>query len=173
LDPDNIKCCISASCTSSSGTVGQCLDNSVLPCSGGAFQAGLCPGPDNVQCCLPTAQAPPPAPSPTPKPQPPAPSCPSFIIIPDDIVPFLDDIIFSREATRNLPGIASGAAAAGGVCAAIVGAFTDGIGALPCGLFSAGAGWLAYKAGECASKNQCLKLADALITECRGDSSCC
>src|SRR5258708_6245574 len=85
---------------SASGTVGQGLDTSVLPCSGGAFQAGLCPGPDNVQCCLPTAQTPPPAPSPTPKPQPPAPSCPSFMIIPDDIVPFLDDIVFSREATK-------------------------------------------------------------------------
>lgn len=104
MDPDNIKCCISASCTSSSGTVGQCLDNSVLPCSGGAFQAGLCPGPDNVQCCLPTAQAPPPAPSPTPQPQPPAPSCASFMVVPDDIIPFFDDIIFPVRLPRTFPG---------------------------------------------------------------------
>ena len=46
--PANIQCCISKTCTTSSGS-GNCM-NTADTCSG-AFVAGACPGPSTVQCC--------------------------------------------------------------------------------------------------------------------------
>ncbi|KAI4212292.1 MAG: hypothetical protein LQ351_005005 [Letrouitia transgressa] len=69
-DPTDVKCCIQASCNSGS-VKGACLDKSKLPCIGGNFKAeNLCPGPNNVQCCLPGPGAPggPPGPPSTPLP---------------------------------------------------------------------------------------------------------
>ncbi|KAL9127255.1 MAG: hypothetical protein Q9217_003835 [Psora testacea] len=55
-DPASIKCCILATCKDASGS-GTCLDKSTTQCSGGNFKPGLCPGGNNVQCCIkPTAK---------------------------------------------------------------------------------------------------------------------
>jgi hypothetical protein len=85
----------------------------------------------------------------------------------------LGDLYFSRDATKRLPAILTGEAVSLGVCAAIAGALTDGVGALPCALVSGAAWWVAYKAGECAGKDMCLTMAEEFITECRGDGNCC
>ena len=66
----------------------------------------------------------------------------------------------------------TGEAVALGVCAAIVGAFS-GVGANPCGVVSGAAWWIAFKAGECAGKGQCLKMVEGFVTECRGGEHCC
>lgn len=60
-----MKCCLSKSCTSTSGQSGLCKNNPGSTCSG-SFVKNRCPGPSDVQCCV--SQAP--APSSTPKPAP-------------------------------------------------------------------------------------------------------
>ncbi|KAL9635664.1 MAG: hypothetical protein Q9164_003316 [Protoblastenia rupestris] len=64
-DPTDVKCCIVASCKDGA-TPGNCLDKSTTPCTGGTFKTDLCPGGNNIQCCLKAAA--PPQPPPTPKP---------------------------------------------------------------------------------------------------------
>ncbi|KAF2420328.1 hypothetical protein EJ08DRAFT_26899 [Tothia fuscella] len=56
-DPKDVKCCMHRSCTTKkTGIVGSCRNNRSGNCVGGHFEAGLCPGPDDVQCCLPNKQ---------------------------------------------------------------------------------------------------------------------
>lgn len=47
-DPVDVRCCIQKTCKSGTGN---CLDNEVASCPG-HFEAGFCPGPNNVQCCV-------------------------------------------------------------------------------------------------------------------------
>jgi hypothetical protein len=57
LDPKNVKCCMHVACTEkSTGKVGSCRNNVGNNCVGGQFKPGLCPGPNDVQCCLPNKQ---------------------------------------------------------------------------------------------------------------------
>lgn len=86
----------------------------------------------------------------------------------------IDDLYFSRKATKQLPAILTGEAITLGACAAILGAFS-GVGGLPCGLVAAPVGWLAFKADECKDKNMCLKMNEGTIPECVGDRDphCC
>ncbi|TID27640.1 hypothetical protein E2P81_ATG00398 [Venturia nashicola] len=60
-DPTKVKCCMFRSCTvKSTGVVGGCRNvGSGGNCVGGHFVAGLCPGPDDVQCCVPNKSPPP------------------------------------------------------------------------------------------------------------------
>lgn len=50
-DPSDVKCCLSKSCTDTSGSSGICLNNPGSSCSG-SFITGQCPGPTDVQCCV-------------------------------------------------------------------------------------------------------------------------
>lgn len=59
-DPADVKCCISQSCRRSSGATGMCMNNPGSSCSG-SWATGLCPGPNNVQCCISGGSSPPPA----------------------------------------------------------------------------------------------------------------
>lgn len=49
-DPSDVKCCLSKSCTDTSGSGGLCL-NTGTGCSG-SFVTNRCPGPGDVQCCV-------------------------------------------------------------------------------------------------------------------------
>ena len=51
LQPDNVQCCVWPSCTTPEGQGGQCQLDS-LPCSGKYDSRNLCPGADNIQCCV-------------------------------------------------------------------------------------------------------------------------
>lgn len=51
----DVKCCVSKSCTSTSGSNGICL-NTATGCSG-SFVKNRCPGPSDVQCCLGSASS--------------------------------------------------------------------------------------------------------------------
>lgn len=46
--PDDVKCCIKASCGNNGGTC-----KWTNQCSSGDTQSGLCPGPNDFKCCLP------------------------------------------------------------------------------------------------------------------------
>lgn len=50
-DPTAVKCCIKENCKSNTGT---CLDKSQSTCAGGSFIPGYCPGPADIQCCVPS-----------------------------------------------------------------------------------------------------------------------
>ncbi|KAK7062368.1 glycoside hydrolase family 24 protein [Favolaschia claudopus] len=53
-DPDNIKCCTKAPCTSASLGGGICRTTST--CTGNHYTiSDLCPGPNNFKCCAPCA----------------------------------------------------------------------------------------------------------------------
>src|SRR5436190_404258 len=90
-DPADIKCCTKASC----GSGGNCRWTS--QCSSGKTQTGLCPGPADFKCCLPSSSQPPPPPPPA--------SCPPWKIVEDGL---LDDLYFSRDITKRLPAILIG-----------------------------------------------------------------
>ncbi|KAG0002412.1 hypothetical protein BGZ80_008866 [Entomortierella chlamydospora] len=50
-DPNDVRCCTYGTCKSN-GVPGKCVSTS--SCSGKSI-AGLCPGPTNIQCCIPTS----------------------------------------------------------------------------------------------------------------------
>ncbi|MCJ1252584.1 hypothetical protein MMC24_000390 [Lignoscripta atroalba] len=52
-DPDDVRCCVSQTCGVDKFS-GTCVDKSRNRCQNGAFQPKLCPGNNDVQCCLPT-----------------------------------------------------------------------------------------------------------------------
>jgi hypothetical protein len=60
--PDDIKCCTKTSC-GSGGKNGNCRWTS--QCSGSTL-TGLCPGPDNFKCCIPSSTTPSPSTTTTP-----------------------------------------------------------------------------------------------------------
>lgn len=57
-DPDSVECCVTVTCSTSSGS-GTCI-NTGDTCSGN-FVAGACPGPSDIECCVPSSTSPPPS----------------------------------------------------------------------------------------------------------------
>ncbi|KAF2840225.1 hypothetical protein M501DRAFT_991247 [Patellaria atrata CBS 101060] len=55
-DPDDVRCCITKSCNNKKGGYGWCMNKSTAGsfCKeyDGHFEAGFCPGPNDVACCV-------------------------------------------------------------------------------------------------------------------------
>lgn len=121
---NDIECCIGKGCTLTQkapliSQAGNCFDTKYNSCSGGNFKKGLCPGDNDVLCCIksgiyspplgwislplnfflstnqptsPLPEKPTPAPAPAPKP-----NCPAVRKVSSLV---FDDIILSQQATK-------------------------------------------------------------------------
>jgi hypothetical protein len=51
--PADVLCCIDwGTCTGAAGGAGLCQNSAQVRCNGGTYEAGRCPGPSDIQCCV-------------------------------------------------------------------------------------------------------------------------